>query len=377
LITSYTTDKIIIVSCSGLKNQGGRNMKGKTRFLVLLLLIAVFVSGCSLFGKKKGDVTVSLFLEDNTPLTGIELVLKKDAKVVKAKTNNDGKALFQVDDIGEYTITGEVVLYDGTKEAISKQINLKAGTNPEVPIKLATIGQLGITVVDKKAKPIANSELVISVGENEKKIPLEAEGKIQFYAKIGTYNLKAKINDFVSEISEVELTSKKLEKVLEINIETIEELAIGKAYEIFNLDINKTAHDADGTRLTDGIFGDPNKGPEDSSWASYNQSDKEKPCGFIVDLEAVKDLRAARVQAYQYHEWGVFIPSKISIELSEDKTTWSEPVIVEKESRAGETYDEWFEFTLAGNGRYVKVTIEPFTNIFMWLGEISVQGVEE
>lgn len=194
-------------------------MRYQKRYLVYVLLIVTFLTGCSLFGKKEGNVVIRVVLEDGTPVSGLDLTLKSNKTTGKSTSDQEGKSKFQID-VGTYTLEGEILLYDGTKEIIKKEISIKSGDNPEIVHKIVSIGQLEISVADAVTKkPISDSKLIISTGGKENILEVGQSGKATLYAKIGTYALTAKKGELSSETLELVLASTKVAR--EINIENI------------------------------------------------------------------------------------------------------------------------------------------------------------
>ncbi len=349
-------------------------MKGQAKYLILVLVIALLVSGCSLFGKKAGNVTVKIVLGNDDPVSNLELTLKSGTKTVKAKTAADGKAKFLVEAVGENTLEGELVLYDGTKEIISKQVNIVKGDNPEIVHKLTTIGKIDVSVVDPTDKPISNSELKVSIGEQEKVLTLGESGKMQLYAKTGTYVLLAKSGIYESDSFEVQLDSQIV--VQKISFNNTPELALKKKYETINVKQHDSYGDPNLTELTDSVLGNTND-IGDPTWfgAAPIDINVDKISVFIIDLEKVENIGTVRVQTFQQVSWGVRTPVKMVVEVSNDKSNWSQPVIVEKVPSEEENEEVWYEMAVNAEGRYVKVSVQPVYTWF-WLGEISVRRPE-
>lgn len=344
-------------------------MKGKVKYLGLMVLIAVFISGCSLFGQKGASVAVKLVLEDGTTVNNQALTMKNGSTSVKATTDSEGKAKFKLDAAGQYTLEGEVLLYDNTKEAISKSVTLKAGSNPDITHKVTTIGLLDISILEAADNSnIPDSKLVISIGEKSDVLPLV--GSKILYAKVGTYALKAKVNSYETEAVEVALQSKRIQKSFKI----VMKLSVGKKYELSsNIVKHDNYGDPNDTKLTDGVWGNI-ADVGDPSWSGARPENREENdlCYYIIDLEKIEQVGSVRVQAFQQTGWGIVIPPKITVELSEDKTTWSEPIVVNKTPDTNlETAEEFYDFAAGKAARYVKVTVKPNYTWF-WLGEIAV-----
>lgn len=356
------------------KKLGGKKMKGQAKYLVLVAVIALLVSGCTLFGKKTGNVTVKIVFGNDDPVSNLELTLKSSTISVTAKTGADGKAKFQVEAVGENTLEGELVLYDGTKEIISKKVNIVKGDNPEIVHKLTTIGKIDVSVVDLTNKPISNSELKVSIGEQEKVLTLGESGKMQLYAKTGTYVLLAKSGIYESDSFEVKLDSQIV--VQKISFNNTPELALKKKYETINVKQHDSYGDPNLTELTDGVLGNTND-VEDPTWfgAAPIDINVDKISVFIIDLEKVENIGTVRVQTFQQVSWGVRTPVKMVVEVSNDKSNWSEPVVVEKVPSEEENEEVWYEMAVNAEGRYVKVSVQPVYTWF-WLGEISVRRPE-
>ncbi len=193
-------------------------MRGKSRYFVLLLAILLLISGCSLFGKKNGNVTVALILNDGTPLSGIDLTLTNGKDVFKGKTNSSGKALYELP-AGNYTVEGALPLFDGTKVAISKKITVKSGDNPEVVHKVSNLGKILVSVIDTtEGNPVSDATLTVSYDTNQKEVDLGDTGKTQLLAKIGTYTLTVGKGNATSEPCDVVLESKKQEVEIKLDV---------------------------------------------------------------------------------------------------------------------------------------------------------------
>lgn len=201
-------------------------MRGKSGYFVLLLCIVLLISGCSLFSKKNGKVTVTLLLNDGTPISEIDLTLTNGKDQFKSKTDNNGKAFYELP-IGSYTLEGTLPLFDDTKVSISNNITIKSGDNPDFIHKLTNVGSIHISVVDATAgNPVPDTKLTISYNTTQQVIDLVDTSETQLLAKTGTYTLSIRKSDTNSEPQEVVLESKRQKIEIKLDVTSVYEKTV-------------------------------------------------------------------------------------------------------------------------------------------------------
>lgn len=347
-------------------------MRGKTKFLVLFVLVALLVSGC-VFGKKTSPLAVKLVLEDGSPISNIKLTLKNSSTTYTGVTGVDGKFTFTKLNNDQYTLEGVIVLYDGTEMPISEKITVDANSTAEKVIQFKTIGKIDVSLVEEvSGKPIDGIVLVKS-GEQENPITLGATGKKGLYAKVGTFTLIGKKGLIESDPIEVILTSTKVEQIIKLDYDGNPELARGKKYEVIG-ELHSSSVDNQNTILTDGNF--EYSAWNDKSWLGLKNVNlaASKDVAYIVDLE--KSSFINEVSGYFFQtQYGIDFPVKISVSVSEDKTTWTSPVVKSfPEKPETPEVTEWavVKLTEPAKGRYVKMVITAKTE-WIFCKEISIK----
>ncbi len=347
-------------------------MQGKTKFLVLFVLVALLASGC-LFGKKGSPLVVKLALEDGSPISSLKLTLKNSSKTYEGVTNVEGKVTFNNLNEDQYTLEGVIALYDGTEMPISEKVTVDAKNTAEKVIQVKNIGKIDVSLVEEvSGKPIDGIVRVKS-GEQETSITLGATGKKGFYAKLGTFTLIGKKGLLESDPIEVTLTSAKVEQIIKLDYDGNPELAKGKKYELIG-EVHSSSVDNQNTILTDGNY--EISAWNDKSWLGLKNVNPaaSKDVVYIVDLEKsnfINEVSGYFVQT----SYGIDFPVKISVSVSEDKTTWTSPVeksFPEKPETPEVT--EWavVNLTEPAKGRYVKMVITAKAE-WIFCKEISIK----
>lgn len=346
-------------------------MKLKSKILLLGLLVVFLVSGC-FSGKKESALTVQLLLEDGSPLDNIELTIKSQNKTLTDKTNSEGKIGFKLP-AGQYTLEGSIPLYDGTEVSISESVTVGTKDKNEFTLKLTKIGKIEISLVELVGgKPISNGIVNIDSQGKSIEINIGETGTKTIYANLGSIKITAKKSTVTSEPIEIDIKSTKVKEIIKLDYDSNPELARRKKYEVLNAERHAKISDKDGTILTDGVEGNPTSWDDEATWLGAKLANPaEKVISYIIDLEKSNPIIKVRAQFHQT-EYGIDIPAKISVSVSDDKVTWSEPV--EKEIPAKPTTPastEWVEVDLTANGRYVKVSVTPRIE-WVLCGEISI-----
>lgn len=151
-------------------------------------------------------------------------------------------------------------------------------------------------------------------------------------------------------------------------------LSYKRPYEPINLNKHESYNDPDMVKLTDGVLG--NNEVSDPSFAGWNAGDAEQPSYFIIDLGATKNI--ATVKAHLFHgQWGINAPKKIYVSVSDDKTTWTDPIYYDvpnehwdPELSGASPGGAWYTIQSKASGRYVKLGFEEFG--WVWISEAQV-----
>ncbi|HHY19156.1 MAG TPA: discoidin domain-containing protein [Firmicutes bacterium] len=153
------------------------------------------------------------------------------------------------------------------------------------------------------------------------------------------------------------------------------ELAIGKKYEVINAEKHAAANDPDQKVLTDGNEGNAVNW-QDPSWLGAKLADPAKEViTYILDLEKAEDIGKVRAQFHQTL-YGIDVPAQLKISVSLDKSTWSDPVVVDIPAKDLEPpSSDWVSVDVNAKARYVKVEATPRQE-WVFCGEISVRRPE-
>ncbi len=146
-------------------------------------------------------------------------------------------------------------------------------------------------------------------------------------------------------------------------------LALGKPYTSTQAS-NSTYPDTDGRELTDGMYGSAASATA-ATWAGWNSD-----AVFTIDLgEVYDDITTFRIHALQLTSWGINVPSKITVSVSEDGKTFTDVAAIpdpegltRKEEGAAYTLELILEEGV--KARYVKITPKRIS-FFFW-SEIEV-----
>ncbi len=181
-------------------------MRTKYKYIILLALAMILFTGC-IFGKKNGSVLVKMELADGTPLQGIEVTLANDKTSVKGKTDNKGAVKLDVVQ-GEYTLSANIGLLDKSEHKITQKVVVKADDVTNVTIKDEVLSLVTVEVVQTTTgNPIWKSTLTVVNEEKSYQFATDTTGKVFFYAKAGTYQLKAEALSVKSDAKELVITS--------------------------------------------------------------------------------------------------------------------------------------------------------------------------
>lgn len=155
-------------------------------------------------------------------------------------------------------------------------------------------------------------------------------------------------------------------------------VAVGKSYTT-NVASNPTYPDTDNKELTDGTLGDA-VNTNSPTWAGFNglAVDSGETYDIIVDLgEKISGLRNFTVNAHQQHSWGITVPSKITVYVSDDGKTWKE---VATATVPAETLESIYPAgvnilataTEDVSARYIKYSLTP-SGAFVFVSEVTAE----
>lgn len=147
------------------------------------------------------------------------------------------------------------------------------------------------------------------------------------------------------------------------------ELAKGKKYEVLNIERHGQASDPKGTILTDGVSGN-NNWQDPSLWLGGKAEDFGD-ISYIIDLGASEDIGEVSAQFHQTL-YNIDFPTEMAVSVSEDKRSWSKPVVLNIPDKEP-TITDWVKVTLNAKGRYVRISVTPKAE-WVWCSEISVKS---
>ena len=154
-------------------------------------------------------------------------------------------------------------------------------------------------------------------------------------------------------------------------------IATGKPYTT-NVVSNSTYADTDNKELTDGLLGDA-LNTYSPTWAGFNEiSSAGGNLEIIVDLgETMSGLRNFTVNAHQQHSWGIVLPTKVTVYVSNDGKTWKEVAATSVPSESLESIFPAAISILATasedvSARYVKYSLTP-TVEFLFISEVTAE----
>ncbi len=155
-------------------------------------------------------------------------------------------------------------------------------------------------------------------------------------------------------------------------------VAVGKSYTT-NVASNPTYPDTDNKELTDGTLGDA-VNTNSPTWAGFNglAVDSGETYDIIVDLgEKISGLRNFTVNAHQQHSWGITVPSKITVYVSDDGKTWKEVATATVPAETLESiYPAGVNILATAaedvSARYIKYSLTP-SGAFVFVSEVTAE----
>lgn len=154
-------------------------------------------------------------------------------------------------------------------------------------------------------------------------------------------------------------------------------IATGKPYTT-NIASHSNYIDTDNKELTDGLLGDATN-TYAATWAGYSEiSAAGGTLEVIVDLgETMSGLRNFNVNAHHQPSWGIVLPTKITVYVSDDGNTWKE---VAATTVSAEELDSIYPAAVNilatasedVSARYVKYELTP-TGEFIFISEVTAE----
>lgn len=173
------------------------------KYLVIVFLGLILLSGCTLFGKKNGSAEITLLLKDGTPVKNIEIILSQGKKTFSGKTNDKGVVTITSIPVGDHTLNAEIPLFDNTKHSIQKAISIKAEEITKTTIKDEVLSFVTIRAATSTDTPLGFSTVVVESNAKEYSFETNEAGKITLSGKSGKYQAKVKALGEESELQEI------------------------------------------------------------------------------------------------------------------------------------------------------------------------------
>lgn len=170
-------------------------------------------------------------------------------------------------------------------------------------------------------------------------------------------------------LADMERVGSALRSALSSTGEYENNLALGKTYTSKTAS-NSTYPDTNGSEMTDGLYG-PASSAYGAAWAGWNSDNV-----FTIDLgEVYDDITTFKIHALQLTSWGINVPSKITVAVSEDGKTFTDVGDVpDPEGLTRKEEGAAYTLTLAlekgVKARYVRITPKRIS-FFFW-SEIEV-----
>lgn len=351
-------------------------MKNKRVFLVLLLSLTVLLTGCSLFGGKKGTLNVTVKIDDGTPIASLELVLKDSKKdLQKVKTNAEGFAAFE-QKAGDYKVEGTLKTDSGKEFTISESVRIEGEKTSSKDIKVANVGIIEVNVKDKHENALGEAKVVLKDDQGK-----ELATKVTDSAGVASLVVESGLEYFVNAIFKedtlaedisVTATAALIKKVVKLDsVYARTNIALNKEYKSDRLD--KPSYSDAGGQLTDGIYGKADNYQED--WVGFNWGGSEPATATIViDLVDLYDIDSVAVNTLNAGS-GIAFPNILRVAVSSDGSNWT---FIGSKDSTEELPTELktvfvHELSIDKEARYVAVQLE-FSSGWMFTDEIEILG---
>lgn len=163
----------------------------------------------------------------------------------------------------------------------------------------------------------------------------------------------------------------RLQAAINNNIYNETIVSTGKSYTTPTVDRTDDWAD-DGKKLTDGNKKNLGDNTAFSGWAVYENGSAD----IVVDLGANVSSNVYRIYTSINESWGIYVPAKLTISVSNDNSTWTEVGVTDSETETI-SEGEWTSYIMTvraeqlQNARYVKFNIAVETG-HIWLDEVEV-----
>lgn len=155
-------------------------------------------------------------------------------------------------------------------------------------------------------------------------------------------------------------------------------VATGKPYTT-NIPFNANYADTDNKELTDGLLGDASN-TYSPTWIGFNEfsADASESLDVIVDLgETMSGLRNFTVNAHHQPSWGIVLPAKVTVYVSDDGKSWKEVAATTVATESIESINPAAVNIVATaaedvSARYVKYSITPYGE-FIFISEVTAE----
>jgi hypothetical protein len=142
-------------------------------------------------------------------------------------------------------------------------------------------------------------------------------------------------------------------------------ISSGRPYEYFNFTVRNDYTDTNNVELTDGKTGDYSD-PGDGPWVGlWKGEEKEMPGTVVIDLG-----KAQQISSVSAYFWGINVPAKMEVYVSNDAKTWDGPYTYEPGSITGKV-GVWYSASVNKVGQYVRCDMF-FNGANIWVSEITV-----
>lgn len=352
-------------------------MKNKRVFLVLLLSLTVLLTGCSLFGGKKGTLNVTVKIDDGTPIASLELVLKDSKKdLQKVKTNAEGFAAFE-QKAGDYKVEGTLKTDSGKEFTISESVRIEGEKTSSKDIKVANVGIIEVNVKDKHENDLGEAKVVLKDDQGK-----ELATKVTDSAGVASLVVESGLEYFVNAIFKedtlaedisVTATAALIKKVVKLDsVYARTNIALNKEYKSDRKE--SESYPDTGGQLTDGIYAAVYDF-SDKDWVGFNWSGaKPSFATIVVDLVDLYDIDSVAINTLNAGS-GIAFPNILHVAVSSDGSNWT---FVGSKDSTEELPTELktvfvHELSIDKEARYVAVQLE-FSSGWMFTDEIEILG---